>query len=376
MTPGDPSPVPAPVILVADDDAAKRLSIRAALEPLGHTIVAVDSGEAALRAVMEQEFAVILMDVKMPGMDGYETVRYIRMRDACERTPVIFITAYEPEEPQIPIAYASGVVDFICAPLDASVLRANVAGFVEFFVNRQKLEQSLGQVTVLSEQFRDSEARTRTLLDHVADGIVTVSDGGLIESFNRAATRIFGYGEQEAIGHAFAVMLASEHHDFTCDGEKAAELTGCRKDGSTFPMELDLSDIQVGARTTHIGCIRDVSDRHAYTENLARQALHFEALLEAAPDPTVIVDAAGLMVIVNERAVSSFGFTRDELIGQPVSILVPESFLGDDPGATDGCGPRASRHAQGRLRDAGGDQREPARDGGRRTGHRGDPGHQ
>ncbi len=276
-----PTPASAARILLVDDDPANRLAITSILDPLGPTVIAVDSGEAALRAAMTQTFAAILMDVQMPGMDGYETARFIRMRKESEHTPIIFLTAHAREEAQIPLAYASGAADFIFAPLDAGVLRAKVSVFVELFLKSQDLEQSLSDVTRLSE------ARTRTVLEYVADGIVTVGDEGVIESFNRAASHLFGYTEQEAIGQSFSIMLAPEYRGFASHEEarehilaqqqrtgRAAELMGCRKDGSTFPMELDLSDVQVGLREIHIGCIRDISERQTYMERLRYQALH------------------------------------------------------------------------------------------------------
>jgi len=127
-------------ILVVDDNAAKRLAIRAILEPLGHAIVEAESGRDALRAVMARQFAVILMDVKMPGMDGYETAKLIRKRRESEHTPVIFVTAYAQDEAEIPLAYASGAVDFIFAPLTPAVLRAKIKIFVELYRQSRELE--------------------------------------------------------------------------------------------------------------------------------------------------------------------------------------------------------------------------------------------
>jgi CheY-like chemotaxis protein/anti-sigma regulatory factor (Ser/Thr protein kinase) len=129
-------------ILVVDDNAAKRLAIGAILEPLGHVIVEAASGQEALRAVMATTFAVILMDVNMPTMDGYETARLIRRRRECEHTPVIFVTAYSRDEAQIPLAYASGAVDFIFAPLTPDVLRAKIKVFAELYRQARELEDA------------------------------------------------------------------------------------------------------------------------------------------------------------------------------------------------------------------------------------------
>ena len=283
-----PAPRSDAAILVVDDNAGKRLSIISVLEALGHSIVEVDSGEAALRAVMDRTFAVILLDVQMPIMDGYETATLIRMRRECEHTPIIFITAHAAEAAKIPNAYASGAVDFIFAPIVPDILRAKVTIFVELFLKSRALERSLADVTTLSGQFRDSDARTRSVLENVADGIVTFDPHGVIQSFNRAAAELFGYGEREAIGRQFATMVGPTHPDDFAShadatrqiltpqprGGRSTEAVGRRKDGSTFPMELDVSDVQLGAGTTHISCMRDVSERRSYTETLQHQSLH------------------------------------------------------------------------------------------------------
>jgi len=261
-------------ILVVDDNLAKRLAIASVLEPLGHTIIDAESGEAALRAVMDRTFAVIMMDVQMPVMDGYETTRLIRLREESEHTPIIFITSNATDEVEIPAAYASGAVDFIFAPIVPETLRAKVTVFVDLFLKSRELEQSLLDVTALGNQFRDSEARARSVLDHVADGIVTLGREGIIESFNRAATELFGYSEREAVGEPFALMVGQAYMPRAQGSSRSAESTGRRKDGSTFPMELDLSEVQLGTRTVHIGCLRDISERQTYTENLQYQALH------------------------------------------------------------------------------------------------------
>jgi two-component system sensor histidine kinase/response regulator len=131
-------------ILVVDDNPSKRLAIRAILEPLGHTVFEAASGEEALRAVLGGPFAAILLDVKMPEMDGYETANLIRMRRACEHTPIIFITAHSQDEAEIPLAYASGAVDFIFAPLHPDILRAKVTIFADLYRQARELEAAHG----------------------------------------------------------------------------------------------------------------------------------------------------------------------------------------------------------------------------------------
>jgi diguanylate cyclase (GGDEF)-like protein/PAS domain S-box-containing protein len=271
-------------ILVVDDNFGKRLAMISVLEALGHATVEASSGEAALRAVLEQTFAVILMDVQMPRMDGYETARMIRLRDESQHTPIIFVTSHERNEAQVSDAYASGAVDFIFAPIVPDILRAKVTIFVDLFLKSRALQKSLNDVTLLSNRFRDSEAHTRSVLENVADGIVTVSEDGLVESCNRAAGELFGYQEDEAVGQAFGSMIARKGagRDERADTDmlrhthlgRAQEWIGYRKDGTKFAMELDLSDVQLGSRISYIACLRDVSERERHNEALQHQALH------------------------------------------------------------------------------------------------------
>ena len=106
----DPPPVS---VLIVDDNPSKRLALTAALTPLGYAIVEADSGLAALRCVMHQDFAVILLDVRMPIMDGFETARRIRQRRQSEMTPIIFITAFAGDEFDQADRFAEGAVDFM-----------------------------------------------------------------------------------------------------------------------------------------------------------------------------------------------------------------------------------------------------------------------
>jgi putative two-component system response regulator len=177
------APPPPAAVLVVDDNAGKRMAVRAMLDPLGHAVVEVDSGRAALRAVTQQSFAVILMDVVMPILDGYETARLIRQSSESERTPIIFLTAFGRDETETASAYADGAVDFIFTPVLADVLRAKVSAFVHLFLQSQELQRSLESITALNiemlsrlaaaAEFRDDETGQHTR--RVGDLSVTIA---------------------------------------------------------------------------------------------------------------------------------------------------------------------------------------------------------
>ena len=116
-----------------DDNAGKRLALKAVLAPLHLGIVEADSGVAALRCVTAQDFAVILLDVRMPLMDGVETAALIRRREQSEMTPIIFVTAHDDDEIAHIDGYAQGAVDFIFAPVSPQILRAKVGGLRQPF---------------------------------------------------------------------------------------------------------------------------------------------------------------------------------------------------------------------------------------------------
>jgi diguanylate cyclase (GGDEF)-like protein/PAS domain S-box-containing protein len=305
---------PSAAILVVDDNAAKRIAIRAMLAPLGERVVEVESGREALRAVLRRTFALILMDARMPDLDGFETARLIRQRPQSRLTPIIFITAFGCDEAETANAYASGAVDFVFTPILPDVLRAKVSGFVNLFLQSQQLRRSLDSVTSLNAALRASEVRARAVLQNVADGIVTAGAGGLIESFNRSARVLLGYREDEVLGRPLKLIVAPSHHDAFSDSARAkwrlldaneipaqrSETVGCRKDGSCFPMEMDISQMQIGAQTFTIACLRDVSGRKAYTDALEHRTLHDD--LTGLPNRTLFGDRVDRAIAFADRS--------------------------------------------------------------------------
>ncbi|HKU37715.1 MAG TPA: response regulator [Polyangiales bacterium] len=139
-------------ILVVDDNPANVVAIEAALGDLGARVVRAHSGGEALRILLERDFALILLDVKMPTMDGFETARMIRARKRSSHTPIIFITAHGRDDREVQAAYALGAVDFLFKPVIPEVLRAKATVFVE-------LQQRTAEVARQAEQIREHERR-------------------------------------------------------------------------------------------------------------------------------------------------------------------------------------------------------------------------
>lgn len=155
-------------ILVVDDQEANLKALEAILEPLGQRLLVAHSGDEALRHLLrEPEVAVILLDVRMPGLDGYETARLIKQRERSRFVPILFLTGAAEDEAEIFRAYEHGAVDYIRKPLDPHVLRAKVRVFVELHERGAALraQEALLREHELAALERRAEERYRTLLD-------------------------------------------------------------------------------------------------------------------------------------------------------------------------------------------------------------------
>jgi two-component system sensor histidine kinase/response regulator len=139
-------------ILLVDDDATKRFAMKAILAPLGQNVVEAASGPDALRQLLKQDFAVILLDVRMPGMDGFEAAQLIRQRPRSELTPIIFVTALDRAETDMGRGYDLGAVDFVFAPVVPAIMRAKVTVFVELYKAQQELRRYRMQLERLVQE--------------------------------------------------------------------------------------------------------------------------------------------------------------------------------------------------------------------------------
>jgi CheY-like chemotaxis protein len=146
--------------LLVDDRRENLLALEAILQGLPVRPVAVESGEAALKQLLVDDFAVILLDAQMPDMDGFETASHIKRRERTRHVPIIFLTAADRDAQLALRGYAVGAVDYLTKPFDPWVLRAKVSVFVELWNKSQ-------QLSVHADAVRESEARWRSLSDAV-----------------------------------------------------------------------------------------------------------------------------------------------------------------------------------------------------------------
>jgi CheY-like chemotaxis protein len=177
-----------PSILMVDDTPANLLTLEAVLSPLGHRLVRAASGEEALRRMLEEEFCLVLVDVQMAGMDGFETAALIKSHPRIAQTPLIFVTAISGDANHVFRGYEEGAVDYLVKPVDPHALRAKVRVFVDLYLRGKKiLEQDrLLRAREIAAIRRRGEERFRGLADSVGVSVWATAADGSILSCNRA----------------------------------------------------------------------------------------------------------------------------------------------------------------------------------------------
>jgi len=166
-----PTPAPSPLdaeappvarILIVDDDERNAFAAVQALEELGHELVVARSGEEALKRLLTDEFAVILLDLHMPGMDGYETAQFIRSRKRTARTPIVFLTAIFRDEAHVFQAYSAGAVDVVFKPVDPFILKSKVQVLVDLYLKTEEVKRRVSyQQWLLDEHNRVKAEKDR-----------------------------------------------------------------------------------------------------------------------------------------------------------------------------------------------------------------------
>ncbi|MEH1949288.1 MAG: response regulator [Nostoc sp.] len=218
-------------ILLVDDKLENLLALEAILEKLGENLVRATSGEEALRCLLHQDFAVILLDVQMPGMDGFETATLIRNRGRSRHTPIIFLTAFSTSDQMLFKGYALGAVDYLLKPLDPNILTSKVTVFVELFKKTEAVKQQTAQLVAVNTELRQSEERFRSLSTCSPVGIFETDTEGNCKYTNPRYQAICGLKAAESLEKKWLESVHPEDKEraiaswsaYICEGREYSE---------------------------------------------------------------------------------------------------------------------------------------------------------
>jgi PAS domain S-box-containing protein len=335
-----------PKLLIVNDEPGALLGIQSILEnapqAARYRIFTAQSGEEALRAVLQHEFAVILMDVRMPIMDGFTTAEAIHAHPRSAAIPIIFISAHHDDELTRLKGYEHGAVDYLPTPIVPQVLIAKVMVFVELRRQRAELEVKSGQLARMNSELQERQheleaqaQRIRAVVENVGDGIITLTEDGTIESFNTAASQMFGWAPEHIIGHSIKLLIP-EHlrrrHErgmrrYLDGGEprivgrKDVEMQGLHKSGELLPMEMTVNRVDVGERTLFVAVLRDIRKRKeaetAMRTEKERLGVTLNAIGDAIGDAVITTDPDGFITSLNRAATVLTGWQNEEAAGKP-----------------------------------------------------------
>ncbi|MGN6152909.1 MAG: response regulator [Lysobacteraceae bacterium] len=203
------APGEAPVnILIVDDEQKNLLVLETVLDDPGYRLVRADNVDKALMALIAEEFALIILDINMPGMSGFELAQMIRGRRRTANVPIIFLTAYYNEDEHVLEGYAAGAVDYLHKPVNRTILRSKVATFVELHRSHRALQQEVAERRLMQEQLRamnetleqrvaektqalrESDAQFRAMIDALPVAIYTTDANGYLTRFNPATAAL------------------------------------------------------------------------------------------------------------------------------------------------------------------------------------------
>lgn len=333
----DPLTAPAKLLLV-DDHPENLLALQSLLEDVDQRLVLARTAEEALQKLLQSEFALILMDVDLPGMDGFEAAKLIREHWRFSHTPIIFLTAHDLGRTEIEKGYLLGAVDFLVKPLVPVAIKAKVTSFLDLFNEKQKAKQE-------ADQFR-------SLIQGATEYAIFLLDSyGVIKTWNPGAERIKGYRAEEIIGQHFSIFYPAEarqrnwpSHELeiaTAEGRFEDEGWRLRKDGSQFWANVVITAIkdEAGRLKGFSKLTRDLTEKKLAEENqrrllqeeAARQVAEQDAkiiqeqqerlrvTLASIGDAVISTDAEGKITFLNAVAEELTAWTSQEAIGVPLT---------------------------------------------------------
>jgi len=344
-------------ILIVDDRRENLLALEAVLNSPDYHLISASSGKEALKCLLKDDFAVILLDVQMPGMDGFETASLIRARKRNKDTPIIFLTATYQTTENMAQGYSLGAIDYLFKPFDPQMLRLKIEAFV-------KMERT-------TSDLRKAEALARVIGETATDTVITLDMVGRILNVNPAVKQMFGYEPEELQGQHVSRLFHSESFSLLenalvlSKSSKILDVFAMCKDGAVFTVEIQIGVASLEKQQIFVWSVRDITERkqlekerkdryktlerlvqgrtnelflaneklkqeilerESISQQLTRTSLKLTNILESITDVFFTLNHQWQFSFVNEEAEQYWQKGREELIGRVIWDLFPDSL--------------------------------------------------
>ena len=257
-------------VLVVDDTATNRQILHVFLKKLGFVVVLAEDGAEAVDRFSAERPDVVLMDVMMPVMDGFEATRRIKALSTDRWVPVVYLTALD-KETDLVTGLDAGGDDYLTKPVSFVVLDAKL--------------RSLQRTLALQRTLEETRRRTQAITDNIVDGVITLGEDGVIQFCNPSVLKIFGYALAELVGQRVDLLVDSARHGdhsqhmarYLAGGPGQVfgltrQVNGRHRNGHTIPLELAVSELRFGQERLFVGIVRDISERVANEARLRDDA--------------------------------------------------------------------------------------------------------
>jgi PAS domain S-box-containing protein len=324
-----------PNVLIVDDSKINLVLLESIIKKIKVNLIQAVSGYEALEKTRGIELALAIIDVRMPGMNGYQLASKINEENPGAKVPIIFITASNFSEIEISKGYSSGAVDYIFKPVNNHILFSKINIFLDLFRQKQViirdaalLKQAAEKLTKINSTLRQSEKKFRSYVDNAPDGIFVTDETGRYIEVNKAACRITGYSKGELIKMSITDILSEEslenglsHFDKLDTDTLKADLLFKHKNGTNRWLATESVKL---TETRFLGFTKDITQRKQAEQALKVSEEKYKTMLNASPDGILIIDMKGIITEVSEIGLELLGAdNRGELIGKHFIRFVP-----------------------------------------------------
>jgi len=303
-------------VLVADDSADVRAMVCAFLARLGHRSIEACNGEEAVALYLQHDPDLVLMDIVMPKMGGYEATRRIKAATHIRWIPVILLSALSHEE-DVVAGFDAGADDYLTLPLSFRLFAARIGALIHG-VRADRRRQML---------IRRLEATGAAIID----GLVTLDCHGRVLDCNPAAQRVFGCSEAGLVGNPLPVMFGESAGGETSSFRMPAlgrthDMLGRRADGSIFPIEVGLTELPAQGSPRVIAVLRDVTERKAGEAQLRESLEKLSLLYHSSELGLVLCDMDGRFVQCNHSFAQLLGHEEEAVLGMDAATVTPPEY--------------------------------------------------